>query len=207
MLEYYLEKYDQCNKYLSVNEALQQNILFRIKSIFYHLEILASYQYSIRTGKDDEKSQENNLIYTTYIFEDILFNLSTFYDYLANFIVKYYTNRTEKYTWNKLVNIIRNNQSFLKNRSLIDSIIECNSRVNKLQEYRSEIIHYNIEKLEFKIIDDLNKTIQVPKKLSKLMSMEQLVKDSKDINLRVMVHLLTVFTLDDGLIILGSIVK
>lgn len=127
---------------------VRESLLYRIKAIVYHIEILINQRKAIneQIGKEfsnntaNPVSIENLIIHQYYFFDDILFNLLSMFDYVSAMIGFMFENKY--YKWNSLVRSARNNNTAIGNKVFAKDIIELHSDwVDALIEIRSDLIH------------------------------------------------------------------
>jgi hypothetical protein len=131
---------------------IRDSITLRIDSIIFHYKILNSVHNpskKIITNDFFSLSMDIIPIQQKYLFDSIIFNCISLYDYLAsmiNLIIEKSKDNWKK-TWSSLENYARGNDQFIKTKLGL-KIIEVNKDwVNNLNEYRSELIHYQTENL------------------------------------------------------------
>lgn len=134
---------------------LRDSICNRIDSVIFHYEILnkvnrPDLNFSgnhFGTHLAMEISRKQN-----YIFDSIIFNLISSFDYIASLInFTFQKNKDNwKSTWNKLENKARCNNDY-KSLEISKFIVESNKKwVSKLNDYRAALIHYEGENLGYK---------------------------------------------------------
>jgi len=127
--------------------SLRNSLLDRLDSVIFHHEILyqihssnnqiTENHFSPRISMDISRKQ-------TYIFDSIIFNLVSSFDYVACLINFYLAKNKDKWklTWNKLERKIRNEEKY-KPFKISQNILDSNHNwASKLIDYRADLIHY-----------------------------------------------------------------
>lgn len=134
---------------------LRDSICNRIDSVIFHYEILnqinrpnfnfSGNHYGPQLAMEISRKQN-------YIFDSIIFNLISSFDYLSSLINFTFQKNKDKWksTWTKLENKARCNEDY-KNLEISKFIVESNKKwVSKLNDYRAALIHYEGESLGYK---------------------------------------------------------
>ena len=124
------------------------SLLYRINAIVYHINILINQRKEINKQIGREFSNntanpisiENLIIHQYYLFDDIIFNLLSMFDYISAMIGFMFENKY--YKWNSLVKSARNNNTAIGNEMFAKDIVKLHSDwVDPLLQYRSDLIH------------------------------------------------------------------
>lgn len=161
------------------------NVAYRADSIIWHIEILINQRKAIAADmeKNFPKCVKNPMpvIFSRkhqfYIFDDIIFNILSVYDYLACMIG--YMFRGEYLKWNNLVRSALDKGNDIGKSPFAHLIIENHRKwVNTLMGFRSNLIHRQAQfgdaeiDLLFEKKEGLNRLISLkaPKKIQKLIN-------------------------------------
>lgn len=131
---------------------ISHSLTLRISSIIFHYEILHSiYTPNRKLTSDDWNPMVGDqfAIRQKFLFDSIIFNSLSAFDYFSCLIT--YSREKNKDNWRKmwtsLVRYTRNNNDF-KQTTLGGKIIDIDKIwLNKLSEYRAELIHYDTDNL------------------------------------------------------------
>jgi hypothetical protein len=130
---------------------LRDNVVYRLSSLDWHLQSLCSHHehYEAKFKKD---SYDPNIFYAKtvlfFIFDDFVFNLISLYDYYAN-LLAYFLLSPNKQTigWNSLAKTAKgNNNQFSKFKFSKDIWQHNHEWVMKINDFRSKVIHRNVQK-------------------------------------------------------------
>jgi hypothetical protein len=172
---------------------VRDSITSRIYSLNFHYKLLNSIHNPSKKIVTDvifPMGIEIIPIYQTYLFDSIIFNSISLFDYIAcmvNLIIEKNKDKWEK-TWNHLENYIRNND-LLKSTKLGLKIIDVNKEwVLILNGYRSELIHYQTETLGAnQTYNDMNGQLDVlvlaPRQLKKYFKQLKEISIKRDLNI------------------------
>ena len=172
---------------------IRDSISIRLNSLIFHYKVLNS----IHNPSNKVETRElfpwvTDLIPINqkYLFDSIIFNAISMFDYLAcmiNLVIERNKDKWER-TWTSLENSARNKNP-LKASRLGQKIVEVNKDwVNNLNEYRSELIHYQTENLGAKqSYDVLNGQLDIlvlaPQQLKKFFKQLKNIPEKQDYNI------------------------
>jgi len=129
---------------------LRDSIFYRLNCINYHLILLINTYNAILKDMGENmfnidegliKSGQNSL---TYIFDDIIFNLSSLLDYFGGLVgCIYISDNKQKQKWTGCVKASRDSNNLL-HKLRISKLIDFEDRtwMGQLYDYRSRLIHY-----------------------------------------------------------------
>lgn len=135
----------------TVNHPINQvreSLFYRIIAIRYHVNILINQRKGInsqivehiKNGTADPFSIENLIIHQYYLFDDIIFNLLSMFDYISAMIGFMFDNRY--YKWNSLVRSARDKKTTIGKEEFSEEIVKLHSNwVDALLNYRGDLIH------------------------------------------------------------------
>jgi len=147
------DKFDLCL-------TLRDNVLYRAKSIRYHLLMLSNFEKSVTkqfmADQFDYKKRVDLMMYSVetqlFLLDDIVFHLISLFDYIGNLIgFTYYGEHRIKIKWKGIVKWCKNAPLEKKktgkinvNNSLVSNLIlkYQQSLVYRLEEYRACLFHY-----------------------------------------------------------------
>lgn len=188
---------DEKKDYVSTICKSRDSIIYRIESINWHLESMCSLRikYDMQLGLcKDEWCAVGDAISMYYMFDNVVFNTISLYDYYATFIALYFMGISKrKLTWNRLASSALGKQNeFSKCWIAKDIISHDRMWASKLQDFRAEIMHYyfDIGKQGFSwtakqgCMPQSSLILTIPKKLSKMLKFqsEQGGYDNFDLN-------------------------
>lgn len=125
----------------------RDSIIYREDSINWHVASLSAmrsnYDEQLRAG-EDEWRVVNNAMSMYYMFDNIVFNLISLYDYYSTFVSLYYLGVSKGgLKWNCLVRSAHKNKNKFSDFWIADYIIEHDRMwTSRIQDYRSSVIHH-----------------------------------------------------------------
>jgi len=131
---------------------IRDSITLRLDSVLFHYKILDSIYSPGQKLVDRDFSPINYMtvsMHQKFLFDSIIFNSISVFDYLSCLITYIREKNKDNWrkTWTSLENFARGHKAF-KQSSLGTKIIAVNRDwVNVLNDYRSELIHYNSDHL------------------------------------------------------------
>lgn len=200
--------------------VIRDSIFFRYDSIVFHLKLLQSIQknqYDILNNKKNKLEAIHNLDFRFMdqqfqLFDSIIFHTISLFDYLGN-LIGLISKGEVKMKWDGIMNSINDkNNSFSKFE--ISTIIKAihHDLVDKLYNYRSELIHYTKASGGFRsnydfFKDEMKFKVIAPKKVcNRFHELKLLCKESV-ITLNYFVFWLIEKTLSSTKIIIESLIK
>lgn len=147
----YLNKISGNIKEKRFNE-ITKSISIRMNSVIFHYGLLHSIyspNSNIKTRNWNPFIGDQIAIQQKFIFDSIIFNSISIFDYLGCLIayVREKNKNNWKKTWNSIEKTVRKDSKF-NQTSLGHKIIEADNKwVKKLNEYRSQLIHYDTDYL------------------------------------------------------------
>lgn len=141
-----LQDLNKFKKYLSLRNLIE----YRLHCILYHLTFLLDVQKGFQERIDEDPLNEEEQIkgmvlgreQCLALFDSIIFHTISMYDYLAN-LIEYISGKkyTHSLKWNGLLNTLRNADIEI-DLSLKELLIDIHSSfINRLYNYRSDVIH------------------------------------------------------------------
>lgn len=178
--------------------STRYSIVYRSDSIMWHLKVLIDQRKQITEILEKKLGEYvNNPVelinfrkHQYYIFDDIIFNLLSMYDYIAAMIGYMFQKKYLK--WNSLVNSSFDRNNEIGNSDFSEIIIEHHrSWVDKLMGFRSDLIHKqsfsgNLEvELIHKEINGVYRAIkiQAPEKIKRLFDLINSEKSNDNFDL------------------------
>jgi len=172
---------------------IRDSIILRIRSVLFHYQLLNSINnpnQKIFTESFKTHELESYSIRQKFLFDSIIFNLISIFDYQSCLITYIRETNKDKWkkTWSSLENYTRDNSVF-KKTSLGKKIIKVNNDwVSKLSDYRAELIHYQAEGLgssaKYSLMDNtLDILVLAPLSLKKHFKQLKSIKEKKDYNI------------------------
>ncbi|KSA12507.1 hypothetical protein [Maribacter dokdonensis] len=138
---------------------LRNSMAIRLESIYFHYELLLQ----LHTPGQDKGIREIGprsvmevSLKQQFLFDSIIFNAISFFDYLSCFI-SFILFKTKKSQWQSIANYSRSKVDF--NKTDLAKVIDKSDRwlVSKLNQYRSELIHYSSDNVGFSTSFDFKK--------------------------------------------------
>lgn len=141
---------------------LRNSLTLRLESIFFHYDILKQLNIS---GKEKSFNLPNPFqasqisLKQGFLFDSLIFNSVSYFDYLSCFI-SFIAFEKKKSQWQSIANISRSNPKFKESK--LGKFIDETDRffVDKLTQYRSELIHYKNDKNGFSTSFDLKNNLE-----------------------------------------------
>ena len=130
---------------------LRDNVLYRLSSLDWHLQSLCDHHEHYET-KFKKDSYDPIILYAKsvlfFIFDDFIFNLMSLYDYYANLLAYFLiTPNKQSIGWNSLAKTAKgNNNQFSKLKFSKDIWQHNHEWVIKIHDFRSKVIHRNVQK-------------------------------------------------------------
>lgn len=127
---------------------VRESLFYRVQAITYHVNFLIKQRRSINdkiidlfmNGSANPISIESLITNQYYIFDDIIFNLLSMFDYISGMIGYMFENK--HYKWNSLVRSARNSKTAIGKENFSKEIVSLHSSwVDTLLDFRSHIIH------------------------------------------------------------------
>lgn len=131
---------------------LRDSILHRIDSLIFHLKnilinkdeitrLIKNISIDPNTGFTNLKNYKSSML---FLFEDIIFNIASLFDYIGNTIGMFYLGPNGiKLKWNGIVNASHDSKHKISNYKIARIVIEKHrSYVDDFYNYRSATIHY-----------------------------------------------------------------
>lgn len=127
---------------------LRESVFLRLESVLFHYDILASINISgekLILGEDYPNHDTHIIaLHQDFLFDSIIFNVLSLFDYtscLIKFLIEN-NKQKKKLLWAQLAKTARGNDNF-KNTTLANAIDRIDRGwVNRLSDYRAELIHY-----------------------------------------------------------------
>jgi len=175
---------------------LNDSIQYRLSAVGWHLLNLCSSHSNLEV-KFKKQPQNDNTYYEQslyFIFDDFIFNLLSLYDFYANFIgLSFIDDKKQKIMWGGLARSSTNPNNEFSLCELARAISEHNRNwAQKLQEFRAEIIHYNVNKgnnkkrISWTKGEDVKYQLlySIPENLVKLLKLDNSKKNDAGIDLQ-----------------------
>lgn len=175
---------------------LQDNILYRLSSLNWHINSLLKHHKAFETIF--KKNPGDPIIYdfhnaSCFMFDDLVFNLMALYDYYANYIA-YFLLSSNKQTigWNSLANGARKQDNKFYKYEFAKILCDHNHNwVERINDFRSKVIHRNIQKGKEKSVISWSKgqilefrlLYSIPKKLAKKLCLESPIHEGLGVDL------------------------
>uniref|UniRef100_UPI0040575985 hypothetical protein n=1 Tax=Candidatus Electronema sp. TaxID=2698783 RepID=UPI0040575985 len=146
------------NQYATRLGDIHKSILYRINSIRWHIYNLCHYHSAYEKKLYDNSNPNNTLslcsLYSSYIFDDFIFNLISLYDYFGSCFYIAFANETQpKKTWRSLAKLCSDKNNDFYYCKLAENIRNHNRTwVQKIEDFRASVIHYGIKRGEFKVV-------------------------------------------------------
>jgi len=176
---------------------LRDSVLYRLSALGWHIHnICKQHEHIENAFKRDPHGHV--LIYSNNIqsfsFDDFIFNLISLYDYYANLLAYVFIGQNKKRMgWNSFSRACMDKGHPISKIDFAQIIATHeNEWVKRLQEFRAEIIHYNLnqgksrqqisvkqgEEVKYKVM------FSVPEKLSKRLKLESPIHDGVGVDLQ-----------------------
>lgn len=176
---------------------LRDSVLYRLSALGWHIHnICKQHEHIENSFKNDP--QGHVLIYSNNIqsfsFDDFIFNLVSLYDYYANLLAYVFIGKNKKKMgWNSFSRACMDKSHPISNMDFASIIATHeNEWVKRLQTFRAEIIHYNLnqgksrqqisvkqgEEVKYKVL------FSVPEKLAKRLKLESPIHDGVGVDLQ-----------------------
>lgn len=128
---------------------LRDNVIYRLSSLTWHVHKLLS-NHAYYESQYQEKPKEFSVDYakhsTFFVFDDLIFNLISLYDYYAN-LIAYFLIGQGKQTigWNSLAKSANGKDNKFSSLPIAKEVWKHDHEwVNSIQDFRSKLIHRNI---------------------------------------------------------------
>jgi hypothetical protein len=136
---------DKGDEYVSIICKSRDSVIYRIESINWHMVSMCMMRNKcdeqLCSGKDEWRIVNDSMsIY--YMFDNVIFNLVSLYDYYSTFISLYFFGPSKgALKWNSLVKSAYKNK--ISNYLIADDIIEHDRMwTSRLQDFRASVIHH-----------------------------------------------------------------
>jgi len=176
---------------------LRDSVLYRLSALGWHIHTICKQHEQIENAFKKDP-QGHILIYSNNIqsfsFDDFIFNLVSLYDYYANLLAYVFIGQNKKKMgWNSFSRACMDKSNPISKIDFAPIIAAHeNEWVKRLQEFRAEIIHYNLnqgksrqqisvrqgEEAKFKVM------FSVPEKLAKRLKLESPIHDGVGVDLQ-----------------------
>jgi len=136
---------------------LRDNLAFRLNSLFFHLDLTLQAHFAHAEQVMAKGPNQPNLMNQAqhelqFLFDDIVFNSVSAFDYLARFISVTYLGEHCSLKWPSLLRASSDKKNKMFNFQMAALVRSTNQIwVDKLYEYRSEVIHTNHDQTESSI--------------------------------------------------------
>jgi len=181
---------------------LRNSLTLRLESIFFHYDLLSQLNISGQGKKSSNLGHGSAMsvaLRQEFLFDSIIFNTISFFDYLSCFI-SFIIFNDKKSQWQSIANSARTQLAFketeiAKTTDNLDRVF-----VSKLNQYRSELIHYSKGIVGFSTSFDLKQGIEkievfAPLGFNKKFKKEFKNLDKKELNLNtVIIWMLDIIT-------------
>lgn len=136
-----------------IKYKMRDSLIYRMNAIQFHYYLLkTAKQKGLEILSNDFPNNDpikhiNIVKEIYYLFDDLIFNIASIFDYLGNFVGYIYLGESKiKIKWNGIVSSCFDKSSKIENNKLKEFIIESNKAfVNHLYGYRSDIIHEKMD--------------------------------------------------------------
>lgn len=163
----------------------RDSFLYRYSSVLWHKDILTSqhskneevFRSLFLTGKDDHMHLKDSHQVIFFLFDDVIFNLMSMYDYLGNYLAVLMLgadNRSIK--WSGLLNALRDKSNKMNGSVIAKNIVDIDKNfVVKLSQFRGDLIHKKSHLGDGEASVDLNDEVKatikilIPNRLLKLL--------------------------------------
>lgn len=177
--------------------GIRSSLLFRLGSLIFHYEYLVNHkeQYlkEITQKPLNEKTHQIAQSVTntqSIIFDDLIFNSVSVFDYLGYFMSVLTYGIHKKWTWNKLYKAAKNNDRKIGSSIFKEKLVKVHSDfIDNLYEFRSELIHYQTYGLNYDLsyvgTEGVKFKLHPPKDFLKVLRRADLIKSEDDEHLHV----------------------
>ena len=176
---------------------LRDSVLYRLSSLGWHIHTICKQHTHIENSFKRDP-QGHILIYSNNIqsfsFDDFIFNLISLYDYYSNLLAYIFIGQKKKQImWNGFSKACMDKNHPVSKLSFSSSVATHeNEWVKRLQTFRAEVIHYNLnqgkarQKITWKEGEDVEFKIMfsLPEKLSKKLKLKSPVYENVGIDLQ-----------------------
>lgn len=176
---------------------LRDSILYRLSSLGWHIYTLCNnhVKYEKQFKSDPGNHNINNAKHALcFIFDDLIFNLISLHDYFANLVAFTLIGEDKKHIkWNRLVNTAWGKQNSFSKLDIAKDITDHEKNwVSKIQDFRAEIIHYNLNTGKDKRVVSWSKgqdvqyklLYSIPEKLAKKLNLNSIAHEDVGIDLQ-----------------------
>lgn len=131
---------------------LRDSIFYRFEGVLFHLDLMLKEHNHIKldisqnfpkAGMNHHESILKSKERIHFLFDDIVFNIISFFDYTANLIAFLYIGKHSiKKNWNKIARAMMDDNNSLS-KTKLSKVIALNHKtwITQLYDYRSDIIH------------------------------------------------------------------
>lgn len=173
--------------------GLRSSLLFRLGSLIFHYEYLVNHKKQYLSAINEKPGLSNETHHIahsatntqTIIFDDLIFNSVSVFDYLGYFISVLTYGIHKKWTWNKLYKATKNDESKISNSIFKEKLVKVHSEfIDNLYEFRSELIHYQAYGVSYGLSyggnEGVKLTLHPPKDFLKVLRRADLIKNEDD---------------------------
>jgi hypothetical protein len=176
---------------------LSGSIQYRLSSVRWHLRNLCEqhvlFEKQLRSGLGGQKIAYFGK-YLYFLFDDFIFNLISLYDYFGSYFNLAFINSNKPgLMWGRMAGAARSPNNEFSYCVLGKNISKHNSEwVQKLENFRAEIIHYNIKiggdkkKMSWTLGENLNFQLMcsIPDDVVKILKLENCKKNEVGVDLQ-----------------------
>jgi len=134
---------------------IRDSLIYRTSAVNWHLTNLKSLHKSLEekllnaphSSINDPSVMRSNQYQIYFLFDDIIFNLASMFDYLGNLIgLAYIGPNKNRMKWNGITKCFRDPKNKLSELNFAKNVIEINNKwVNHLMSYRGDSVHHKID--------------------------------------------------------------
>lgn len=175
--------------------GIRSSLLFRLRALIFHYEYLLRHKEQYRSelnqkthlGVDTHFLADTSVEVQSIIFDDLIFNTVSAFDYLGYFISVLTYGTHKKWNWNKLYRATKQEDSTISNSIFKEKMVEVHSGfIDNMYGFRSDLIHYKAHGLTYGIrqnIHGIKLTINPPLKFLKVLKKANLTEEETEYEL------------------------
>ena len=176
---------------------LSGSIQYRLSSVSWHLRTLCQQHVSFERQYRNDPANENATYFGQYLyflFDDFIFNLISLYDYFGSYFNLAFINENKPgLMWGRMAKAARDKNNAFSHCTLGKSVSDHNRKwVQKLENFRAEIIHYNIKtggdkkKISWKQRENVKFQLMysIPDDVVKILNLEKCKKNDIGVDLQ-----------------------